>query len=82
MALRKIKLNRGEQGVPIQFLKSQKICALIFCLFVVFLFPLSAFAQDKPVGKIIGLRGFVEILVSEPVAEVKKGEAKKVAAES
>ncbi len=42
---------------------------------------LPTWAQEKPIGKIIGLRGFVEILVSEPVAEVKKGEVQKVAAE-
>ncbi len=41
----------------------------------------STWADDKPVGKIISIKGFVEVLVSEPVAEAKPGEVKKVSAE-
>ncbi len=63
------------------FQSHKTIRAIFFCLLSGLLIPLHAAAQEKPVGKIISIRGTVEILVSEPVAEVKKGEVKKVAAE-
>jgi len=54
---------------------------LFLCFLMGLFFPLQSWAQEKPIGKIIGLRGFVELLVSEPVAQVEKGDVKKVAAE-
>ncbi len=67
----------GRKGMPIKIRNG-----IFLCFLVGIFFPLHAWAQEKPIGKIIGLRGFVEILVSEPVAQVEKGDVKKVAAES
>lgn len=62
--------------------KIRKIRKSLTLCFLVGLFLSSpTWAQEKPVGKIISIKGFVEVLVSEPVAEAKPGEVKKVAAE-
>jgi hypothetical protein len=62
--------------------RAKHLAFRVFCFTVIFFsMPISSWAQEKSVGKIIGLTGFVEILVSEPVAQVKKGEVKNVSAE-
>jgi hypothetical protein len=66
----------GRKGMPIKIRNG-----LFLCFLMGLFFPLHSWAQEKPIGKIIGLRGFVEILVSEPVAQVEKGDVKKVSAE-
>ena len=43
--------------------------------------PVLSFAQEKPVGKIIGIIGTVEKLIGEPVAQAKKGEVQQASAE-
>ena len=67
----------GEKGMSNKIRKIRN--SLIFCFLIGLFLALPTWAQEKPIGKIIGLRGFVEILVSEPVAQVQKGEVEKVA---
>jgi hypothetical protein len=55
----------------------------IFCfLFGAILFnPYQTWGQEKPVGRIIGIIGTVELLIGEPVAQAKKGEVQQASAE-
>ncbi len=72
----------GRKGMP--KIKKTKIKCRLFLMALlgsILFLPLHTWAQDKPVGKIISIKGFVEILISEPVAEAKPGEIKKVSAE-
>jgi FecR protein len=60
------------------------IVSFFLAQFVTFLSPSSqTFAADNPVGKIIGLTGTIEYLSSgsEPVAQAKPGEVKRVSFE-
>ena len=61
----------------------KKIILIVALLLVVFIIPSgSAFAEEKPVGKIIGIIGMVEYRVAsgpEPVADSKAGSVKPVA---
>ena len=55
---------------------------LIWAFVVLFLFvPGFSFAEEKPVGRIIGIIGTIELLVGEPVAQAKKGEVQQASAE-
>jgi hypothetical protein len=69
----------GEKGMSNKIRKIRS--SLVLCFLMGMFLALPVWAQEKPVGKIISIKGFVEILVSEPVAEAKPGEVKKVAAE-
>ncbi len=61
--------------------KADKLIWVFCCVAMLFSMPTHSFAQEKPVGKIIGIIGIVELLVSEPVAQVKKGEVQQASAE-
>jgi len=65
-----------------QIVRKATAVRLIWVFYILFLSaPGFSFAEEKPVGKIIGIIGTVEILVGEPVAQVKKGEAQQASAE-
>jgi hypothetical protein len=60
----------GEKGMSNKIRKIRN--SLTLCFLMSLFLALPTWAQEKPIGKIIGLRGFVEILVSEPVAQVQE----------
>ncbi len=61
--------------------KAGRLIWVFYCGVLLFLSPASSFAEEKPVGKIIGIIGTVEIMVGELVAQAKKGEVQQVSAE-